>query len=121
VSEEHIDHAVIKTLREVMEGGFDDLLDTFLSDSKERIDQLHSTRQACDLRMVAHSLKGSSSNMGAKRLAQLCGQLEERAQKEPLVDINELVIKIDDEYLTVRQLYRAERQSVTAASYVSGG
>ncbi len=121
MSEIHMDQQVISSLREVMEGGFVDLLDTFLSDSEERIGQLHNAHEARDLTLVAHSFKGSSSNMGAIRLAQLCGQLEERAQKKQLVGIEELVIKIDDEYQMVRQLYRAERQRVAPSSFASGG
>ena len=95
-------------------------LDTFLSDSEERIDQLHNAQEARDLTLVAHSFKGSSSNMGATRLALLCGQLEERAQKKQLADIKELVIEINDEYQMVRRLYRAERQRVSVSSYLSG-
>ena len=120
MSDIHMDEQVISSLREVMEGGFADLLDTFLSDSEERIDQLHNAQEARDLMAVAHSFKGSSSNMGATRLALLCGQLEERAQKKQLADIKELVIEINDEYQMVRRLYRAERQRVSVSSYLSG-
>ena len=120
MSDIHMDEQVISSLREVMEGGFADLLDTFLSDSEERIDQLHNVQEVRDLTLVAHSFKGSSSNMGATRLALLCGQLEERAQKKQLADIKELVIEINDEYQMVRQLYRAERQRVSVSSYLSG-
>ena len=80
MSDIHMDPKVVNALRDVMEGGFADLLDTFLSDSEERLGQLHNAREACDLTLVAHSFKGSSSNMGAIRLAHLCGLLEERAQ-----------------------------------------
>lgn len=120
MSDIHMDEQVISSLREVMEGGVADLLDTFLSDSEERIDQLHNAQEARDLTLVAHSFKGSSSNMGATRLALLCGQLEERAQKKQLADIKELVIEINDEYQMVRRLYRAERQRVSVSSYLSG-
>lgn len=120
MSEIHMDEQVISSLREVMEEGFADLLDTFLSDSEERIDQLRKAHGANDLTLVAHSFKGSSSNMGATRLAQLCGQLEERAKKKQLAGTKELVIKINAEYQMVRQLYRAERQRVSVSSYLSG-
>ena len=109
MSDLHMDPAVVSALRDVMEGGFADLLDTFIADSDERLQQLHLARGPTELMAVAHSFKGSSSNMGAIRLAHLCGQLEERAQKKQLVGIQELVIKIDDEYQMVRRLYRAER------------
>lgn len=119
MSDIHMDPKVVSALRDVMEGGFEDLLDTFLSDSEERLDQLRSTHEAHDLSLVAHSFKGSSSNMGAIRLAHLCGLLEERAQKKQLAEIQELVIKIDDEYQMVRRLYRAERQRSVSPHFVS--
>ena len=119
MSDIHMDPKVVNALRDVMEGGFTELLDTFLSDSEERLGQLHNTREACDLTLVAHSFKGSSSNMGAIRLALLCGLLEERAQKKQLAEIQELVIKIDDEYQMVRRLYRAERQRSVPPHFVS--
>lgn len=119
MSDIHMDEKVVNTLRDVMESGFADLLDTFLSDSEERLGQLHSANEAGDLTQVAHSFKGSSSNMGAIRLAHLCGLLEERAQKKQLIGIEELVIKIDDEYQVVRRLYRAERLRFPAAHFAA--
>ena len=105
-----MDQAVVNALRDVMEGGFADLLDTFLSDSEERLGQLRSANEAGALTQVAHSFKGSSSNMGAIRLAHLCGILEDRAKKSPLVGIDELVSKVTSEYKMVRRLYVQERE-----------
>ena len=119
MSDIHMDEQVISSLREVMEGGFEELLDTFLSDSKERIDQLHNAQEARDLTLVAHSFKGSSSNMGAIRLARLCAELEAGVQKMPVDGIEALVLKIDREYQTVRRLYSAERKRCGAAHVVS--
>ena len=116
----HMDQAVVNALRDVMEGGFADLLDTFIADSDERVVALIGAQQAAALVAVAHSFKGSSSNMGAIRLAHLCGLLEERAQKKPLAGIKELVVKIDDEYQMVRRLYRAERQRFNPSNFASG-
>ena len=119
MSDIHMDPKVVSALRDVMEGGFEDLLDTFLSDSEERLDQLRSTHEAHDLSLVAHSFKGSSSNMGAIRLAHLCGQLEERAHKKQLAGVEKLVIEISDEYQMVRRLYVAERQRYAASESAS--
>ena len=110
MSDLHMDPAVVSALRDVMEGGFADLLDTFIADSDERLQQLHLARGPTELMAVAHSFKGSSSNMGAIRLAQLCGILEDRAKKSPLVGIDELVSKVTSEYKMVRRLYVQERE-----------
>lgn len=111
MSDIHMDPKVVDALRDVMEGGFADLLDTFLSDSEERLGQLHSTREVGDLTLVAHSFKGSSSNMGAVRLADLCHELEHCAKEQhPLAELEKLIGEIDREFAVVRPLYEAERQ-----------
>ena len=61
----HIDQKVLSDLREVMEDGYLQLVQTFLEDSERRLSQLHGARSAEELGSAAHSFKGSSSNMGA--------------------------------------------------------
>ncbi|AIL62899.1 Hpt domain-containing protein [Pseudomonas alkylphenolica] len=108
----HIDHEVLSSLQEVMEDDYLKLLDTFLEDSEKRLSQLHEATTAEELGHAAHSFKGSSSNMGAKALAELCRQLEERVKQPPLNDIEVLINQIDREYEAVRALYSEERQRV---------
>nr|WP_194718610.1 Hpt domain-containing protein [Pseudomonas typographi] len=93
-----------------MEGEYLLLLDTFLEDSAARLAHLRQAREAQDLGQAAHSFKGSSSNMGAWQLAQLCQELEERAFHGPLQGIEDLVNRIDSEFATVRGLFEDERQ-----------
>lgn len=111
MSEIHLDREVLSTLKEVMEEGYPELLDTFLKDSEARLRVLHEARDAEKLSATAHSFKGSSSNMGALRLAELCGELEQRAKAPPLRGIESLVNEIDSEFAHVRTLYREERES----------
>ncbi len=128
----HLDHGVLVTLRDVMEDEYPTLLDVFLKDCEERIDTLHQLSGAGDaglpsaaqsspdlnaLSMTAHSFKGSSSNMGALQLAELCRQLEELARIPPLASlstIRELVEKIETESHTVRHLFEVERERFAA-------
>lgn len=112
MSDIHIDQQVLNDLQEVMEGDYLTLLDTFLNDSEERLNQLRSAPDAQKLAQAAHSFKGSSSNMGAVGLAELCRQLEERVNKHALFGIEDLINQIEREFITVRQLYRAERERV---------
>ncbi|NKQ11853.1 MULTISPECIES: Hpt domain-containing protein [unclassified Pseudomonas] len=110
---DHLDSSVLATLQDVMEAEYPVLLDTFLTDSEERLLLLQS---ACrngdgeDLRQAAHSFKGSCSNMGATLLAELCRELEETARVEQLDEAPELIERIEREFAIVRILYRAERQ-----------
>jgi len=111
----HIDHKVLTDLQEVMEDGYLQLLETFLEDSERRLSQLHEARNADELGLAAHSFKGSSSNMGAVGLAELCRQLEERARQRPLYGIEDLVNRIDQEYQEVQRFYRDERERISAS------
>jgi HPt (histidine-containing phosphotransfer) domain-containing protein len=110
VADTHLDRDVLSALQEVMEDEYSTLLDTFLADSKERLSLLRKAGDAETLGATAHSFKGSCSNMGAIRLAQLCNELEQRARQTPLEGIEKLVGEIDGEFAIIRPLYEAERQ-----------
>ncbi|QHC94665.1 MULTISPECIES: Hpt domain-containing protein [unclassified Pseudomonas] len=109
----HVDREVLDTLRDVMEDSYPDLLDTFLSDSKIRLEQLQETADAKELSEVAHSFKGSASNMGAVRLATLCQELESNAKDKSPAEIVRLVADISVEFAEVRSVYEDERQHAT--------
>lgn len=110
MADKHLDRDVLNALQEVMEDEYPTLLDTFLADSEERLSQLHKAEDTAQLMNTAHSFKGSSSNMGAVRLAQLCHELEQLAKQHSLAGIEKLVGEIDGEFALVRPLYLAERQ-----------
>lgn len=110
MADTHLNRDVLSTLREVMEDEYPMLLDTFLADSEERLLLLRKAEDSITLMEVAHSFKGSSSNMGATRLAELCNELEQRAEQKKLAGIEKLVGEIDDEFAVIRPLYEAERQ-----------
>ncbi|QHF04204.1 MULTISPECIES: Hpt domain-containing protein [Pseudomonas syringae group] len=111
----HLDYSVLSALQEVMEDEYPTLLDVFLKDSEQRLSHLRMALepQGLDLEtlsLTAHSFKGSSSNMGALQLSELCRQLEERARQQETAGLEELIDKIDSEYVTIRRLFAAERQ-----------
>ncbi|KTB63920.1 Hpt domain-containing protein [Pseudomonas allii] len=106
----HLDPEVLSGLQEVMEGEYPKLLDTFLDDSQKRVEALRKARDdAKALGRIAHSFKGSSGNLGAVRLAQLCQRLEVESV-ESNADLGSLVDQIDHEFALVRPLYESERQ-----------
>ena len=106
----HIDHKVLSDLREVMEDGYLQLVQTFLDDSERRLSQLHAAKSAEELGAAAHSFKGSSGNLGAVRLARLCQRLEAESAKAQVTDLGKLVDQIDHEFALVKPLYESERQ-----------
>ena len=105
----HLDPQVLSGLQEVMEGEYPKLLDTFLDDSQKRVEALRKSRDdAKALGRIAHSFKGSSGNLGAVRLAQLCERLETESV-EAAADLGALVDQIDREFAVVRPMYELER------------
>ncbi len=106
----HLDPDVLSGLQEVMEGEYPKLLETFLDDSQKRIEALRTARDdAKALGRIAHSFKGSSGNLGAVRLAQLCQRLELESG-EPTANLEALVDQIDHEFALLKPLYESERQ-----------
>ena len=72
---DHLDREALAELREVMGDEFPVLLNTYLNDSRMRIEALRSALDSLDLvhfSRIAHSLKGSCVNVGAGRLGQYC-------------------------------------------------
>jgi HPt (histidine-containing phosphotransfer) domain-containing protein len=112
VADKQVDREVLDTLREVMEDSYPDLLDTFLSDSESRLHELQKTADARVLSEVAHSFKGSASNMGAVRLAALCQELESDAKNKSPAENVKLVAEISGEFANVRPVYENERQHI---------
>ena len=114
MDETHVDRNVLSALQEVMEESYPDLLDIFLADSEERLKVLRTADSAALLVETAHSFKGSCSNMGALRLAELCHQLEQQTKDLPWAAVQQLVREIDGEFAGIRPLYEAERQRCPA-------
>ncbi|TMU73146.1 Hpt domain-containing protein [Pseudomonas fluorescens] len=109
MADKHIDREALSVLREVMEEGYPELLDTFLTDSESRLGELQKTADAKVLSEVAHSFKGSASNMGAVRLAALCQELESDAKDKSPAEIVKLVAEISGEFAEVRPVYESEK------------
>ncbi|WP_395611220.1 Hpt domain-containing protein [Pseudomonas sp. B22129] len=111
MAEIHLDPDVLSGLQEVMEGEYPKLLDTFLDDSQKRVEALRKARDdAKALGRIAHSFKGSSGNLGAVRLAQLCQRLEVESVGTAAADLGALVDQIDLEFALVRPMYESERE-----------
>ena len=110
MAEIHLDPEVLSGLQDVMESECPKLLDTFLDDSQKRVEALRKAGDdAKALGRIAHSFKGSSGNLGAVRLAQLCQRLEAESVG-PASNLGALVDQIDHEFALVKPLYESERQ-----------
>jgi len=63
------------------------------------------------LRQAAHSLKSSSANLGAKRLAAICKELEQRGRERQLADAPGLLEELDACFVRVQEALAAELKS----------
>jgi HPt (histidine-containing phosphotransfer) domain-containing protein len=103
----HLDEEALAELRDVMEDEFDILIQTYISDSRERIQALHqalSDNDADAFAKTAHSFKGSSINIGAARLGELCLQVERCGREGDLEAARQSMMALEAEFATVRRL-----------------
>jgi HPt (histidine-containing phosphotransfer) domain-containing protein len=86
------------------------LLRTYLSSSAKLIEDMQAATSAQDyaaLRMAAHSLKSSSRTLGARRLSDLCQQLENAAEQQLSQGCGTLCERVLPEYDDISQEMRA--------------
>ena len=102
----HMDQASVQELKSIMGNEFGKLVQTFASDSTLRIDTIRQAAAAADsdaLRRAAHSFKGSSGNMGAQHLSDLCRQIEELARDGNVAACDPLIAALVDENTLVQK------------------
>ena len=114
---EHLDLSVIDGLRELREPGEPDpvaeLIDLYLADSPKRVEQMHDALESGDtkaLKVAVHTLKGSSSNLGAKPLAKRCADFEKLLIKDDLDDASGRVEDISRTFAALRDILEQERE-----------
>ncbi len=84
---------------------FQEIVDLFLGNAQRNCNAVRDAlargdRQALEL--AAHSLKGSSSTMGAARMAAVCASLEELGHNGVLDGAEPLVDRLESEFILVR-------------------
>ena len=107
----HVDMAMLGELREIMEEDFNILIETYLEDSKTRliaINEAFNEKDSEALRGAAHSFKGSSSNVGAIFLADLCKTVEDLGREGRVDDAQGLLNKIDAEFVSVKKIMASQ-------------
>ena len=108
-TETHFDHAALQVLKGIMEDDFSDLVQLFIDDSDARLSSLKQAVNDNDrtqVRDLAHSFKGASSNLSAVQLAELCFQLESNDQACEITELENLLERLTLEYLEVRFLLK---------------
>lgn len=103
------DPATLEQLRELIDGDdtsfLNDLFESYLSTAKDSIDSLRGDTDQEVLRRAAHTLKGSSLNIGASRVADLCRQLENALRAQAPADLLARVEQIESGVQQVHDNY----------------
>ena len=112
-----IDREVINRIRRLTKGTAPEFLpgmiDLFIKDSPARINRMkealwHDDAEA--LAQAAHSLKGSSGQVGARRMHALCDIIEERSRAGSMRGATALLLTLEEEFGRVCLALEAEKK-----------
>lgn len=117
MTDDAVDMSVLTSFDDVHVNGEPDLvvelIDLYLTDASQRLKAMRmalTLKDADSLRAIAHSLKGSSSSLGASHLAGLCDELELSANGPSPQGVNTFLTRVEQEFERVRLVFAAERQ-----------
>jgi len=116
-----IDPSVLDALSQLQQSGSPDLVNrvvqAYLESSRELVTKLRSAIDSADADSVtasAHTLKSSSANVGALKLADLCKTLETAARQGDLSAAPQLRQKIQQEYQQVIEALKLRTEAAAA-------
>lgn len=99
-----IDGVMLAQLQELLGERFAELVERFVSDGNRRLELLRVAVPAQNFDVIhaeAHGLKGSSRNVGANDLGEVCGVLEQRGRDANPSDIDTLFVSVEQEFAAV--------------------
>jgi HPt (histidine-containing phosphotransfer) domain-containing protein len=88
-----------------------ELLTLYIEHAPPKLQAIHEALERADfaaLKRAAHSLKGSSANVGARGMHQVCERLEHDASPDRLAEARSLYAQLVDEYAVVEQALKAQ-------------
>jgi signal transduction histidine kinase/DNA-binding response OmpR family regulator len=107
-----LDPEVLANLRDLGDAEFlAELAGMFFDDASSRLEELREARgagNAAGVERVAHTLKGSSGNMGATRMSAICAELQEVGASGDLARARGLFEGLEEEFGRVRPALEAE-------------
>ncbi|HEY8150356.1 MAG TPA: Hpt domain-containing protein, partial [Vicinamibacteria bacterium] len=99
-------------------GFFHGVIGLFLATAPGRLDALAAAVRKADaeaVRSLAHALRSTCGNVGAKTMHDLCAALEERADRAP-ADLAPMLQALLDEYRQVQTALEAEQRRTRPAA-----
>ncbi len=112
VSDDPLDRTVIENLLDL--GGSEmlsELAEMFFDDTSSALSALReavTTSDAQSVERVAHTLKGSSGNMGAQKMSAICAELQDSGASGDLSRATELLTRLEEEFGRVRTALEGE-------------
>lgn len=111
-ADELFDFNIINSLKEMDEPGepsfYTELITVYLGQSPGLIDDIrksYAARNSDQMGRAAHTLKGSSLNVGLRKFADICKDIELKGKHNDFDDIDKLLENLDIYYLiTVKEL-----------------
>ena len=111
-----IDPKVIEELRALQLGGSPsflvELIDIFLKEQAQHLQRLRSAydgHDAAGVERVAHTMKGSCGNLGARDLSKVCAELQGVARQGDWAKTGDLVSRIERDSVAVVTELQAEK------------
>ena len=93
-----INHDTLNTLKEIMEDEFSSLLDSYLEDAPTLFNELKQAAKSADIEVMvraAHTLKSSSSNLGATLLSGIAFDIEKLGKDSKLQEASRLIPNLE--------------------------
>jgi CheY-like chemotaxis protein len=119
---EPIDPDALAALRQLQDPGGEDVLvelfSLFRTETTPLLSTLRDAAARCDaegVRQAAHSIKGSSANLGARPLAELCAQVEALARQGDLGAAQPIIDQVATELDRVYQEFDSVTEPASAA------
>lgn len=107
----HVDVDTLAGLKEIMEDDFSMLIDAFVMDSEAKIQEMDGAIASGDaesVRVLAHTVKGSSANVSAGPFAAIASQIEDLGREGTVAGAAELLTQLKTEFDAVVHVLRNE-------------
>lgn len=91
-----------------------ELIDLYLDDCPRQLSVMKDSVLKADeisLKRAAHTLKGSSANLGVNSVAGFCAEIEETDVSQSFLESNVLINRLEQTFARVQTIFLAERQS----------
>lgn len=100
-----------KEIKQLMGEDFKKLLAVYISDNKKRLvdlEEMIHKRDYREIKLISHSMKSSSANIGADQASNLAASIEQYAISESIANIQDLLPQLKKAFDEVIQILNNE-------------